>query len=113
MVTHNITPPLRFVSSQTLHRHLQPTLLRNPFLSIFPMPFPIIPSHPVQTFHPATGIISSAPLVEYSPPVFLLFELIEVRLGVPGGILRSLLVRSSDLLLVPRMLLPMGSSSIL
>ena len=93
MVTRNITPPLRFVSSQTLRRHPHPKLLRNPFPSIFPMPFPTVLSRPVQTFHPATRIISSAPLVEYSLPVFLLFELAVVRLGVLDGILQLLLVR--------------------
>ena len=73
------------------------------------MPFPTVPSRSVQTFHPVTRIISSAPLVEYLLPVSLLSKFVEARLGVPDGILRSLLVRSLDSLPVPKMLLLVDS----
>ena len=76
------------------------------------MPSPVVPSRLVGISHPATQIISSAPLVEFFLLISLLVELVGVRLDVPNGILRSLLARSLDSLLVPKMLLPMDSSSI-
>ena len=111
-VTRNITPFLRFVSSQTLHRHLRPIPLRSSSLSISPMPFPNVLDRPVQTSHLETRIISSAPLVEYRPLSFLQLKLVEGRLGIRDGILQSLLEHLSDLLPVSKTLLPMGSFSI-